>query len=39
MENLGQPIMYLNSEDFNAFMKQAYNDYAEVIKKLDIKLE
>ncbi len=39
MADLLQPVMYQNSKDFAAFMKQAYGDYGKLIKELDIKLQ
>ncbi|MFZ5814421.1 MAG: tripartite tricarboxylate transporter substrate binding protein [Bacillota bacterium] len=36
MADMLQPIMYQNSKDFGAFMKQAYDDYAKLIKELNI---
>ena len=33
-----QPIMYQNSKDFTAFMRKAYNDYGDLIKKLDLNI-
>lgn len=39
MAELQQPIQYLNSKDFNEFMRQAYADYGEVIKKLNISIQ
>jgi tripartite-type tricarboxylate transporter receptor subunit TctC len=39
MANLNQPVMYLGSEDFAKFIKQATADYAALIKQLDIKLD
>lgn len=39
MNDMGQPIQYQGTDDFNKFMKQAYEDYAKTIKDLDIKLQ
>lgn len=39
MSDLNQPIMYLNSEDFAKFIKQATADYAALIKELNIKID
>lgn len=36
MADLLQPVQYQNSKDFTAFMKQAYADYGQVIKDLNI---
>jgi tripartite-type tricarboxylate transporter receptor subunit TctC len=38
MAQLGQPIDYLNSKDWAAFMQRAYKDYGDLIKELGIKL-
>lgn len=39
MANLNQPVMYLGSEDFAKFMRQATADYAKLIKELNIKID
>jgi tripartite-type tricarboxylate transporter receptor subunit TctC len=39
MSDLSQPVMYLNSEEFGKFLKQASDDYAKLIKELNITLE
>jgi len=39
MVNLNQPGMYQGSADFTQFIKQATEDYAKLIKKLDISLQ
>lgn len=39
MTDLMQPVMYQNARDFDGFMKQAYADYTQIIKDLDIKLQ
>ncbi|MDD5205176.1 MAG: tripartite tricarboxylate transporter substrate-binding protein [Desulfobacterales bacterium] len=38
MAQMGQPIDYLNSKDWAAFMQKASRDYGDLIKELDIKL-
>lgn len=38
MADLLQPVQYQNAKDFDAFMKSASKDYADLIKTLDIKL-
>jgi len=38
MTELGQPINYLNSKDWAAFMQRASKDYGDLIKELGIKL-
>jgi hypothetical protein len=38
MARIGQPINYLDSKDWAAFMKRAYKDYGDLIKELGIKL-
>ncbi|PKN26119.1 MAG: hypothetical protein CVU64_18500 [Deltaproteobacteria bacterium HGW-Deltaproteobacteria-21] len=38
MTQMGQPIDYLNSKDWAAFMQKATKDYGDLIKELDIKL-
>jgi tripartite-type tricarboxylate transporter receptor subunit TctC len=39
MKNIDQPIMYQNSADFTKFIKQATDDYAKLIKELNIKID
>ncbi|HEX2966882.1 MAG TPA: tripartite tricarboxylate transporter substrate binding protein [Syntrophorhabdaceae bacterium] len=39
MKNINQPIMYQNSADFAKFIKQAADDYAKLIKELNIKID
>ncbi len=39
MKNLNQPILFLKSEDFAKFIKQATDDYAKIIKDLNIKID
>ncbi|MBL0143186.1 MAG: tripartite tricarboxylate transporter substrate binding protein [Betaproteobacteria bacterium] len=39
MANLNQPVMYLGSEDFTKFIKQATADYAALIKQLNISID
>jgi len=38
MASIGQPIDYLNSKDWAAFMQKASKDYADLIKELNITL-
>ena len=38
MAQIGQPIDYLGTKDWAAFMQQAYKDYGDLIKELGIKL-
>ena len=38
MAQIGQPIDYLGTKDWAAFMQQASKDYADLIKELGIKL-
>jgi len=38
MAQIGQPIDYLGSKDWAAFMQKAHKDYGDLIKELDIKL-
>jgi tripartite-type tricarboxylate transporter receptor subunit TctC len=38
MAQVGQPIDYLNSKDWAAFMQRAHKDYGDLIKELDIKI-
>ncbi len=38
MTQIGQPIDYLNTKDWAAFMQMAYKDYGDLIKELGIKL-
>lgn len=39
MKNLNQPVMYQNSADFTKFIKQATDDYAKLIKQLNITID
>lgn len=39
MASLNQPVMYLGSDDFGKFMKQATADYAKLIKDLKITID
>ncbi len=39
MSDLSQPVLYQNSEDFGKFLKQASDDYAKLIKELNITSE
>jgi tripartite-type tricarboxylate transporter receptor subunit TctC len=38
MASIYQPIDYLNTKDWTAFMQRGYKDYGDLIKELDIKL-
>jgi len=38
MAQIGQPIDYLGTKEWAAFLQQAYKDYGDLIKELDIKL-
>jgi len=38
MAQIGQPIDYLGTKDWAAFMKRAHKDYGDLIKELGIKL-
>ncbi len=38
MASIGQPIDYLNTKDWTAFLPKAYKDYGDLIKELDIKI-
>ncbi len=38
MTSIGQPVDYLNTKDWAAFMQRASKDYGDLIKELDIKL-
>ena len=38
MASIGQPIDYLNTKDWAAFMQRAYKDYGDLIKELGIKI-
>ena len=39
MASINQPVLYLGSDDFGKFMKQATADYAKLIKDLNIKID
>lgn len=39
MASIHQPVMYLGSDDFGKFMKQATADYAKLIKDLNISID
>lgn len=34
MEDMGQPVQYLNAKDFKAFFNQSYDDYSKLIDQL-----
>lgn len=36
MTDMGQPVMYQNTDDFAKFMKTAYDDYGKLIKDLGL---
>jgi len=38
MAQIGQPIDYLNTKDWTAFLQRASKDYGDLIKELDIKI-
>jgi len=38
MASIGQPIDYLNTKDWTAFLQRASKDYGDLIKELDIKI-
>ena len=38
MASIGQPIDYLGTKEWAAFLQKAYKDYGDLIKELDIKL-
>jgi tripartite-type tricarboxylate transporter receptor subunit TctC len=38
MASIYQPIMYLDTKEWTAFLKKAYDDYGALIKELDIKI-
>jgi len=38
MASIGQPINYLNAQEWAAFVPKAYKDYGDMIKELDIKI-
>jgi tripartite-type tricarboxylate transporter receptor subunit TctC len=38
MASIGQPIDYLNTKDWTAFLPKAYKDYGDMIKELNIKI-
>lgn len=38
MLSIGQPIDYLNTKDWTAFLPKASKDYGDMIKELDIKI-
>jgi tripartite-type tricarboxylate transporter receptor subunit TctC len=38
MAKIGQPIDYLNTKDWTAFLPKASKDYGDLIKELDIKM-
>jgi hypothetical protein len=39
MASINQPVMYLGSDDFGKFIKQATADYAKLIKDLNITID
>ncbi len=38
MASIGQPIDYLNTKDWTAFLRKALKEYGDLIKELDIKI-
>jgi tripartite-type tricarboxylate transporter receptor subunit TctC len=38
MTSIGQPVDYLNTKDWTAFLPRASKDYSDLIKELDIKI-
>jgi tripartite-type tricarboxylate transporter receptor subunit TctC len=38
MSQMGQPIDYLDTKEWTAFLQKASKDYGDLIKELDIKL-
>jgi hypothetical protein len=38
MASIGQPVNYLNTKDWTAFLPRASKDYGDLIKELGIKL-
>jgi hypothetical protein len=36
---MGQPVMFMGSEEYTKFIKQATADYAKIIKDLNIKID
>lgn len=39
MKDIGQPVMYLGSEEFGKYMKEGYEQFGKLIKEFNIKLE
>ncbi len=39
MKDIGQPVMYKSSADFGKYLKDGYNQYGQLIKEFNIKLE
>ncbi len=39
MKDIGQPVMYQNSQDFAKYLKDGFNQYGQMIKEFNIKLQ
>jgi hypothetical protein len=39
MKDIGQPVMYLGSADFRKYLQEGFEQYGELIKEFNIKLE
>jgi tripartite-type tricarboxylate transporter receptor subunit TctC len=39
MKEIGQPVLYQGPEEFTKFMKAGYDQFGQLIKEFDIKLE
>ena len=39
MKDIGQPVMYLGSDDFGKYLKEGYEQFGKLIKEFNIKLE
>ena len=39
MKDIGQPVMYLGPEDWAKYLKQGFDQYGQMIKEFNIKLE
>jgi len=39
MKDIGQPVMYLDSQEFGKYLKDGLEQYGKMIKEFNIKLE
>jgi len=39
MKDIGQPVMYLEPDDFGKYLKEGFEQFGKLIKEFNIKLE